>query len=414
MTIAFLLLVVLIGIDPLHTRTAADAFGKQGGGDAFRQLSFLAVAGVCVLTSGVLHNLRKLLVLPVSITLVVAYLCVSIFWAVSPDIAVRRLMLTILLLWIVFSSVQGAGYVRTLSALRGVLLATLALNYVAVALIPSAIHMGAELMDPALAGNWRGVQAHKNLAGPTCVLVIILFLFDARHIKLAFRLVVLVAATLFLYKTSSKTSALLAGIAIAAGFMYARVGPQWRPAILTALGFIVLLILTFVPLFWDQIATLFARDDAFTGRVQIWRTLMAYAGDNWLGAGYGSFWNVGLESPIYRYTKSWVSQIYTGHNGYLDLLVQIGPAGLALAVTMTFVVPFVRLFSASPISQGQGALLVAILTFCAGHNLTESSLYDRDSMLQVILMTTVALVHVISDRSAAAGQQSAGRRPVRR
>jgi hypothetical protein len=78
----------------------------------------------------------------------------------------------------------------------------------------------------------------------------------------------------------------------------------------------------------------------FTGRVLIWRALMNFIGDHfWLGTGYGSFWNVGDDGPIYRYASGWVTRISEGHNGYLDLACQLGvplaagagaAAGLAL------------------------------------------------------------------------------------
>lgn len=413
LVIMALLFIVVVGFDPLHTYTWQVPVVAGGGGDAVRQASFLVVAALCVLTSGVLQDARKLFVLPLSIAVVLGYFCLSLTWSVSPSIGARRLALTVMLIWIVFSSVQNCGYARTIAALRFVLLTTLVLNYIAIAVIPSAVHMGAELMDPNLAGNWRGVQTHKNFAGPTCALLIMVFLFDAQRFGTMVRIGIIAAATFFLYKTSSKTSVILTGAAIAVGFMYGRIGLRWRPVALAGIGFCVVLALVLLPLFWDEVARLFEREDAFTGRVQIWHALLAYAGDNWLGAGYGSFWNVGPDSPIYRYTKSWVSQIFTGHNGYLDLLVQVGPFGLALVVTMTFIGPIVRLFMSRDVTRGQGSLLLSILVFCAGHNLTESSIYDRDIMLQIILMTAVALVHVISkpDRPQVARPLLDARRP---
>ncbi|PJN92824.1 hypothetical protein CNY89_26205, partial [Amaricoccus sp. HAR-UPW-R2A-40] len=62
---------------------------------------------------------------------------------------------------------------------------------------------------------------------------------------------------------------------------------------------------------WDIISATLDRQDAFTGRTQIWSTILAYLRDHWpAGAGYGSFWNVGPDSPVFAYARSgaWVTK----------------------------------------------------------------------------------------------------------
>ena len=54
--------------------------------------------------------------------------------------------------------------------------------------------------------------------------------------------------------------------------------------------------------------------------------------------------------------------------------------------------PTARLIFTRRISSAHGSLLLALIVFCAGHNLTESSLLDRDSFVQVMLLYAIALI----------------------
>jgi O-antigen ligase len=88
----------------------------------------------------------------------------------------------------------------------------------------------------------------------------------------------------------------------------------------------------------------------------------------------------------------WLQLVAEGHNGYFDLLVAIGPIGLALVIIAMIVLPILRLIE-RPSGNGQtGALLMAAMAFMVGHNLTESSIFDRDSIGQVFLVLIVAMI----------------------
>ena len=81
-----------------------------------------------------------------------------------------------------------------------------------------------------------------------------------------------------------------------------------------------------------------------------------------------------------------------GHNGFLDLAATIGIPGLILVLALVVVWPLVRLLGSEAASGQRGAMLLAVMVFCIAHNGTESSLMDRDTILQVMLMLTIALI----------------------
>ncbi|PZP13418.1 MAG: hypothetical protein DI607_08590, partial [Sphingomonas hengshuiensis] len=105
----------------------------------------------------------------------------------------------------------------------------------------------------------------------------------------------------------------------------------------------------------------------------------------------------GNASPIWSITRSWVAQSSHGHNGYLDLLVTIGLPGTVLAVAMLVVWPLMRLFLSLSISKQQRALLFAMLAFGIGHNLTESSILNGPSVVEVFLILAIALIYRLAE-----------------
>jgi O-antigen ligase len=128
----------------------------------------------------------------------------------------------------------------------------------------------------------------------------------------------------------------------------------------------------------------------------IWNVVLDYSRDNLMfGAGYGSLWNVGVVSPLYKYSSihGFISKIGLGHQGYFDLLGAVGLPGLVLIVSGVFFVPAYKIFVSPSISRSRGSLSFALLIFCMGHNFTESSLLERDQIVNVFLLLAVAMVH---------------------
>ncbi|WP_406858540.1 O-antigen ligase family protein [Alsobacter sp. KACC 23698] len=241
--------------------------------------------------------------------------------------------------------------------------------------------------------NWRGVLIEKNIAGAISAITIILFIFDAGHIRLAVRALVLSVAFVFLYFTKSKTSLGLLGPVTVAGWLLLPYRIDYK--LLVSIGIVMscLGIVLVGYIYLTDLMPYLQADDTLTGRVLIWPALVSYWQENWiLGAGFGSFWDIGSDSPIYRYTASWVTQVGNGHNGYLDLMAQLGTPGIFLAVSSLLIIPFSKLLSLRGIDPCARSLYVAMLIFCAAHNLNESSMLDRDSPMNIILFVTVALV----------------------
>jgi exopolysaccharide production protein ExoQ len=265
------------------------------------------------------------------------------------------------------------------------------------------IHQANARYDNDLIGDWRGVMQHKNFAGATCALLIPFMIFAGQRVPMAVRAAFIAAALVFLWFSQAKTSIGMAGVGVLAGFVYLRYTPRVR-ALMIPIALIGLVIGILVyNIYKDPLALVLRDPTAFTGRTVIWQMLLRYIADHPLtGAGYGGFWNIGPDSPVYTYGVQWITDITSGHNGFLDLIAQIGIPGLILVLAATVVWPLLRLMLPNDIPNRRGALIIAVIIFCIAHNGTESSLFDRDSLVNVFLMCAIALIPVALAEAARA------------
>lgn len=394
------LALVLVGTSPLREW----AFnGNVGQGDSLNQVLHVVVFLGLLVGSGA-PSKRELFCVPLGITLLLAYCFVSVSWAIAPLISFRRITLTAMVVWVTFRQVNDLGPQRTLRLIRYVLLILLVINFLTVFFSPFGVHTEVFGEETSVVGDWRGIIPHKNIAGAACALTILLFAFDNRQFPRLVSALVIAAAATFLYYTHSSTSEVSLVLALVAGIGIRPYDASHR----VALGIFLLIVTGLVAqILFSNAAVLtdfFSDPGTLTGRGAIWPLLLEYASDHlWTGAGFSSFWQIGEDSPILTLTSGWVS-IYAahGHNGYLDLLVTIGLPGVLLAIVAMIVWPLLRLLLSLSIGKPRRSLLLAIIIFCAGHNLAESSLLNAASVTEVFLLIAVAITYRQSDASAGA------------
>jgi O-antigen ligase len=388
---ALSLLLVLAVLGPIMSYSALPMTGE---GSPLRQGAYLLTFALAIYAVRPVEDPRRLLVVPIPLLLTLGWCWLSVTWAIEPGIAARRLLLTCVVIWTLFLTVERLGYERSVTVFRIALAITLVANYLAVFGLPEfGVHQVGEPDDKTLIGNWRGIMMHKNVAGAVCAVTVLAFVNDAQRIATWLRVGVIALATIFLVFTQSKTSLGLLGFGVAAGLLFSRYQSRYRPAVIIALCFAAVFAAVLGSIFRNVLALKFTDRDAFTGRGQIWAALADYWQDHPLtGAGYGSFWNIGPDSPIYRVAKGWVTQVATGHNGFLDLLATIGLPGLLLTLAACLVIPFWRLLLSNRIPAQRGAFALSLILFCFAHNATESSLLDRDTFVEVTLIFAIALI----------------------
>jgi O-antigen ligase len=108
-----------------------------------------------------------------------------------------------------------------------------------------------------------------------------------------------------------------------------RLSSGLKLAIALGLGFLVL---AAAGLEFDRIIAAFGRDDTFSGRTTLWHGAIAVASHDHpiLGAGYRAFWTATGAAGVRDYIQGWARLPGHGHNGYLDVWLELGWAGVAL------------------------------------------------------------------------------------
>lgn len=418
---AMALLLTLTVLGPAMT-TLGDS--ESGAGNAVRQLGYAVVFGLALIAMRPLKHPERLAVVPWFFWVALAWCWLSLAWALDPGVAVRRLVLTTIVIWSVFAVVRQLEIERTLLFVRIALIAILIVNYIVVLAIPTlGLHnLGSD--DPLLVGKWRGLMGDKNQAGLICALTIIFFTFDRRKLPNALSAAVILLSVIFLWFSASKTSLGLVFIAIAASFGFTRLRPRLssRRAILPGIRntILVAVALALVPLIHfgvqsELFLNYIADSSGLTGRTEIWTAMMRYYLTNPVfSAGYGSFWNIGNASPIFRYGEGWVQTVSEGHNGYLDLMITIGLPGLILVLVATLIIPAYQLIATRRLTDATWALVVSVLFFCFSHNFTESSLFDRDAIGEVFLLLALAMLWTgeVDARNGNPGDEEGRRRPT--
>lgn len=389
--VVFFAFVSLVLAAPLMT--LGDS-AESGQGSLERQVGYLLLWGCSLIIVWSPSRPLDIFKFPIPLLVALGWCAISITWAINPETSFRRFILTIVVMWTVFLQVQKFGYRDSVDMLRIALVVATIINYIVVFVNPTVgtHYLPDSSLYTADHGQWRGFMAHKNFAGAACAITILLFLFDAKHIKPALRIGAIVLAGVFLFKSESKTSAGMLGLAAASGYTFQWLGRNLRIYLVPLMAFGGSLLWFFLMTFKDALKANYLDPAAFTGRGQIWTALINYASDHlWLGSGFGSFWNIGGSSPIYAYGRGFVTEVTEGHDGYLDLLITVGLPGMLLAVFAMIVWPLFRLVLIQGLVTRQAALLITMLVFCMGHNVTESSIFERDMTVGLILTFILAL-----------------------
>ncbi len=191
------------------------------------------------------------------------------------------------------------------------------------------------------AGAWVGIFRHKNW----CAIMMAFLLSPALYlpsrglIEKAGRAVFLVLSLLLIWQTQSRTGWVVTA-AMLAYFLCERTMTSFsRRDRLALLGLGAALMVFLCMVSWQSSEVLFAllgRDATLTGRTGIWQLVVRSAIKHpLLGYGFKAFWN-GLqgESANVSLADRWI--VPAAHNGFLDLWLELGAAGLLLFSAATW------------------------------------------------------------------------------
>jgi O-antigen ligase len=342
---AIILCVLLISFRPFQPASTAIA---GSGGDLVNQLGFGALGGVSVLAMMLIANPRTLVALISPMWIVMfGFLFLSTFAAIDPGAAQRAVLFTVIAALCMIAVLALPRDADGFSlALVVAAFAVLMLSYTGLVLVPDLAKHTANEIEAEHAGLWRGIFAHKNIAGPVMAAFSFGGIYLIRRGWRGIGIVLLVLALWFVAHTGSKTATALVPIVIFLVMFPGMFGFRMIAAVLIAaalVGFFFFTIGTLLfPATHDLLVQLGA-DTTFTGRTSIWQFgLEKLAATPWRGYGFESFW----EAPVVRqaenpsYYLDWdVRGIVHAHNGYLDIAIAMGYPALICALIVLIVLP---------------------------------------------------------------------------
>ena len=281
-------------------------------------------------------------------------------------------------------------------------LALLAACYLGVLLAPSlSIHLVTDTQEPQLAGNWRGVFGHKNIAAGIMAMLVFVGLYIVRSGAWISGLATILLSLVFLLNTAGKSSLALTLLVLALTSAMAMVRPFWLRMGMLLTPLLTLNLFTVGTVMFDSVADLAQKlpfDASFTGRADIW----SFAVESLrlrLATGYGfaAFWGTDMIRNLPE-GKEWAEFASHSHNGYLDTALAIGLPGLALLVAVLVIAPLRNVQSAERGGNGGPLLLLLTQIWLFGLYLStlESFFLDRADPLWFTFLLAVFGLHYLA------------------
>lgn len=314
------------------------------------------------------------------------YACASMLWSIDPGATFRRLS-HLIGVYVVCATVCLVGWDarRFQSVLRPVVTAMLVGSILFGLARPDLAISLPDLAAGDPGGNWRGLTNHKNALGSVASFGAILWFhaFLYRDAKW-WAIVVGMASSIACLRLSGSSTSQLGSLMVMAFLLSSKLTPPRMrsyvtPIVITVflitISLYVLAVMKLVPgldaLISSATSTV-GKDSTFTGRTPIWALVKAHIQQHPLiGTGYGAFWVGPFDtSPSYEFVRRLYFYPGEAHNGYLDIINDLGYVGLLLLAG--FVVRYLVLsFRVLRIDRTQGLLYLSLMFYFLLSNLTE-------------------------------------------
>jgi exopolysaccharide production protein ExoQ len=245
-------------------------------------------------------------------------------------------------------------------------------------------------------GAWKGVFGYKNLLG--AIMIIASFTFFLLPIKpdnklqQIYKWTGLALGIMLMLLSTSKTSLVVTIILFSILFFYRsfRLSGRATVVFLDLIILVVGAVGTVVLTNWTELITAIGRDPTLTGRTPMWGVALTRLMDRPLfGFGRGAFWAPG--SPYALEAGKAVTTGFIpphGHNGFIDLVLDIGLIGFSLFV-ISFIIAYFRALKLAYATKAPEKMwYLAFLMFFFMNNMTESFMLYKTNIYWTLYITT--------------------------
>ncbi len=269
------------------------------------------------------------------LTLLMLWALASVFWSIETVISLKRWIGLFGEIIVCLAAMLHFKWSEVaLRHFRVVLALYFPLTIVSVIFVPGAMHIAADA--------WRGLEDSKNNLGQIAIfgtLILIAIISFHREFRGNIWHYILLAMSIISLAGSKSTTSFLIGIVCLGSLGLLQLGKLMKSgkiavfyALMLMLGFgaIVGIVSFFAPEIPAWFFGLFGKDLTFTGRVELWQTVLRMTqGKELLGWGLGGFWI--MDSPhLIPVFQEFVWIPNQSHQGYIDTYNQLGIVGLVL------------------------------------------------------------------------------------
>lgn len=331
---------------------------------------------------------------PVVVPVALAF--ASMAWSVEPSLSLRRVLALAVVLFFGLWLVERFARQGTFALFAGAAVLITVINVAVAIAVPSmGVHPPVTELGEANphAGAWRGLFDHKNDFGRMMALCAsVLWIAAGTHRQ--WRLVCGGALALAYLGVAGSTSGQAAFLSVSvpatlyAVYRLRAVNPARRAMVL------ILAVPTLITgWFFSKLAFVFVlgllgKDPTLTGRTEIWAgVLQALQGNMLLGGGFGSGWEL-VGERLFILTGISVGH---AHNGYLDLVTDLGVLGLVAMVSFYVVLLVLAVRAYFSGRAAESALLAfAVAVFALIGNWAASFMLLHNSLYWILPVASFA------------------------
>jgi exopolysaccharide production protein ExoQ len=253
--------------------------------------------------------------------------------------------------------------------------------------------------------EWRGIFAHKNDLGTFIIFLAIAEVVGSKRLPMErlLRRVFLLLDVLLCVMSQSRTAWLLAAAGLGVYFivlLIMRFRSFERPLLVCGAFCSSAFLIGSVLMYRVELARMIGKDPTFSGRTKIWHAvLQAIAVHPMTGYGYGAFWR-DFHGPSVFIMEQIGFTVAQSHQGYLEILLQLGFPGLIATIVVTAIAcrKVLRLLhrQPSPIALWCGGVLM----FTVMINFAEAFLLFQNEITTLLFFTACI---ALDKRSSALG-----------
>jgi exopolysaccharide production protein ExoQ len=264
---------------------------------------------------------------------------------------------------------------------------------------------------PDIKGYWHGLTSQKNQLGSLASIGVLLWIhgWAARQVGLIPALVGAGVSGYLLLLSRSSTALMATVLCAMLMLMMLRSLPSYLRRYLPYLiGFFVVVTLAYslavlkvIPgseILLKPIAIITGKDTTFTARTQIWEIIRAHIQlSPFIGTGYGGYWTAPVpSSPSYAFVQIMNFYPTEAHNGYLDVINDLGYIGLLLL--LGYLIGYIRqALTLLRINYAQATFYLALMFQQLLTNLSESHWFILSHDFVILTFATFGLARTLAD-----------------